>query len=320
MASTARSGQGGFEFSHRPDLRVLPKSSGKCEVDLHGGFAVDKRPGQGEVYYGMPGCGVIRVSADLTTHEILDIPPALRLTNFHGTKLGDFDGSPRLFLAANGEGAVHVLTLDGDLEVTLSRPELREYADDGVVYVPTDTVPRPGNRLIVADGYGSNFISTVDVAQQRWLSAFGGKTQDATEHGKFGTAHGINPLPGKDRLIIADRPHSRLEVQTFEGKFEASYSLPSGSRPCGIDFIEWQGRQLAVVGSLDDPDPNRPAPIYVLDGDTFEVLSTIRPKVELGLELVDHLHNVVWHIVDGELHIVCQAWKPGFYFVLRLAA
>ena len=41
-----------------------------------------------------------------------------------------------------------------------------------------------------------------------------------------------------------------------------------------------------------------------------------RPKEELGLELVQHLHNVVWHRQGGQLYLVCQAWNPGFYFVL----
>jgi hypothetical protein len=37
----------------------------------------------------------------------------------------------------------------------------------------------------------------------------------------------------------------------------------------------------------------------------------------LGLERVDHLHNVVWHEHNGRLFLVCQAWNPGFYFVLE---
>ena len=63
----------------------------------------------------------------------------------------------------------------------------------------------------------------------------------------------------------------------------------------------------------------RPAPIYILDGSTFEVLSTIRPKEDLGLEPVQHLHNVVWHVEGGQLYLVCQAWNPGYYFVLQQA-
>jgi hypothetical protein len=103
----------------------------------------------------------------------------------------------------------------------------------------------------------------------------------------------------------------------LEGDFIASHQLPSGSWPCGIDFLEWKGRSLGVIGSLVDPVKDRPAPIYIIDAGTFEVLSTIRPKEELGIDLVQHLHNVVWHVYHDQLYLVCQSWNPGYYFVLE---
>jgi hypothetical protein len=51
---------------------------------------------------------------------------------------------------------------------------------------------------------------------------------------------------------------------------------------------------------------------------TYEVLSTIRPKEELGIERADHIHNVIWHEHNGQLFLVCQSWNPGSYFVLEL--
>jgi hypothetical protein len=103
----------------------------------------------------------------------------------------------------------------------------------------------------------------------------------------------------------------------LDGHFLASYKLPAGARPCGIDFIAHEGRGYAVVGSLRDPVEGRPAPIYILDADTYEVLSTIRPKEELGIELAQHLHNVVWYAHGGHLYLLCQSWNPGYYFVLE---
>ena len=115
-------------------------------------------------------------------------------------------------------------------------------------------------------------------------------------------------------------PASRkARMNPFEGGGSTSYGLPDGSRPCGIDFVKWDNRWYAAIGSLDDPQEGTPAPIYILDGTTFELLSTIRTKEDLGIELADHIHNVVWHEVEGELYLVCQAWNPGHYFVLRQA-
>jgi hypothetical protein len=174
-----------------------------------------------------------------------------------------------------------------------------------------------GQDLYVADGYGSNYISKADVISQQWTGIFGGRTDDPLENGKFGTAHGMRAHADHQHLVIADRPLSRIQMHGLDGSFTASHTLPGGSWPCGIDFIEWEGRKLAAIGSLVDPVKDRPAPIYITDADTFEVLSTIRPKEDLGIEPVQHLHNVVWHVNGGKLYLVCQSWNPGLYFVLE---
>lgn len=316
MSSKSSSGQSPFVFAHRPELSNLPTAAYEYEVGLHGGFAVDQRPGYGHIYYGMAGAGLLRVDADLGRQEIIALPAELQNINFHSTKIGDFDGQRRLFLPANSEEMVVVLTLDGKIDFTLPRPEFEAYAQEETPYRPTDTVLN-GDQLLVADGYGANYISTADLPTRQWKSSFGGKTEDAHVHGSFGTAHGFNLLPGGG-LAIADRLHSRFEIYTVDGEYQRTYSLPAGSRPCGINFTEYKGRGYAVVGSLNDPNPDRPAPIYILDAEDFSLLSTIRPKEDLGIELADHLHNVIWYQHAGQLYLICQAWNPGHYFVLEL--
>ncbi|MDA1192680.1 MAG: hypothetical protein O3A46_13490, partial [Candidatus Poribacteria bacterium] len=116
----------------------------------------------------------------------------------------------------------------------------------------------------------------------------------------------------------ADRALSRIELYGFDGSYIETSRLPQGSRPCGIDYGKVNGRWLAVIGSLDDPEQGRPAPIYILDGETHELLSTVRPKEELGVEPVDHLHNVIWHEHKGSTYLICQSWNPGHYFVLEM--
>jgi hypothetical protein len=298
-------------------LHSLPESALDAEVSLHGGFAVDRRPGCGHIYYGMPDCGLLRVSPDLTTQEIIDLPPTLKSINFHSTKLGEFDGQTHLFLPANNDAMVAILTLEGAVEFMLPKPEFDQYLSEGNDFKPTDTVLE-GNRLFVADGYGANYIATADLSIRQWTGIFGGKTENAEEHGKFGTAHGMNRTPTGGHLAIADRPHSRIEIFTFEGHFAETQALPPGSRPCGIDYVKHGTRWYAAVGSLDAPEAGRPAPIYILDAATYHVISTIRPKEELDIQAVDHIHNVVWHEHKGQLFLICQSWNPGHYFVLEL--
>ena len=316
MAPDRLSGQKPFAFAHRADLYSLPTAAQAQEVNLHGGFAVDPRPGQGQIYYGMPGCGILRVDPDLQRQEIIRLPNNLGDLNFHSTKIGQFDGKWRLFLPANDDQLVAVVTPEGAVDFILPRPVFEQYQSPDVPYKPTDTL-LVGGELLIADGYGANYISGVDVATQRWTGIFGGKTDSPTEEGRFGTAHGLNFNPVHHHLDIADRPHSRIQAHGTDGHFIGSYKLPPGAWPCGISYAEYRGRWYAAIGCLLDPVEGRPAPIYILDAQSYELLSIIRPKEELGVELAQHLHNVLLYSHGGELYLVCQSWNPGHYFVLQ---
>jgi len=133
--------------------------------------------------------------------ELIELPADLTSINFHSTKIGQFDGQPRLFLPANGDAMVAVVSLEGEVDFILPRPEFDEYSDESTPFNPTDTVQH-GNRLLVADGYGANYVSTADLATRKWISLFGGKTDSLDEHGKFGTAHGFNPTPTGGQLFL----------------------------------------------------------------------------------------------------------------------
>jgi len=156
------SGQAPFAFAHRGDLSTLPAAAQAQEVHLHGGFAVDPRQGMGQIYYGMPGCGILRVDPDLQRQEIIRLPNNLGDLNFHSTKIGKFDGKWRLFLPANDGELVAVVTTEGTVDFILPRPVFEEYQAPEVPYKPTDTL-LVGGELLIADGYGANYISGVDV-------------------------------------------------------------------------------------------------------------------------------------------------------------
>ncbi len=316
MLTKKMSGQAPYVFTSRDDLRSLPQAALPFEVNLHGGFAIDPRSGQGEIFYGMPGCGVMRVSADLQRQEIIGLPDKLQPMNFHSTKIGIFDGGWRLILPANGDEMVVILRLDGQVDFIVPRPIFDEYQSQDAPYRPTD-VALVGDRLFIADGYGSNYITSLDVHTQQWAEIWGGKTTDPTENGRFATAHGIGFNPVHHHLDIADRPHSRIQTHATDGQFVASHHLPSGAFLCGISYLEHGGRWIAAIGCLQDPEVGRPAPIYIVDAQSYELLSIVRPKEELGIELAQHLHNVVLHRHADQLYLVCQSWNPGCYFVLQ---
>lgn len=254
-----RSGDTPFQFIHRKDLHVLPDPVLDNEVNLHGGFAFDNRKDFGHLYYGMPGSGVLRVDPDLSKQELIELPDQLKPMNFHSTKIGNINGAWRLFLPANNDALVAVVTLDGRLDFVLSKPEFEQYQAENIKFAPTDTV-LVDHQLFVADGYGSNYIFSADVTRQQWISIFGGMADSTDQNGRFATAHGINLHPAHaHHLVIADRPSSRIQLHGLDGDFFSSHMLPAGSWPCGVDFIEWEGRFLGVIGSLLDPINDRPA-------------------------------------------------------------
>jgi hypothetical protein len=138
--------------------------------------------------------------------------------------------------------------------------------------------------------------------------AFGGKGEGP---GQFGTGHGITVPSGKKRLDVSDRPHSRIERFNRYGQYLSLVRLPNGSLPCDVSYLD----QYAVVAALDGPDTSKGAPIYVLEND--QLISTIMPKEELGLQNFKHNHNAVLTKIGSRYYIIVQAWNPGDFAILE---
>ena len=179
------SGQAPFAFSLCEDLHTLPEAARACEVDLHGGFAVDPSPG-GHIYYGMPGCGLMAIAPrpeQPGDHRAALRPEADQLPRHHADRV-------RRQAAAGAARQQRrkgvVISLDGNLDYVLSRPEFDEYQDAETPYKPTDTAFADGT-LYVADGYGANYISTVDPGQGRWQGDL--RRQDRRPEGRRTVRH-----------------------------------------------------------------------------------------------------------------------------------
>ena len=63
--SHATSGQGKYKFKVVYKGSHLPQEAQAVLEKAHGGFAVDRRDGKGEVYFALPGAGIIQVSSEL---------------------------------------------------------------------------------------------------------------------------------------------------------------------------------------------------------------------------------------------------------------
>lgn len=302
----------------------LPEAAQAMLKTLHGGFGVDRREGRGETYFAVPGAGIVRLSADLGRAELLATDSEMREANMHNATVwvGD-DGEAYVSYAGNDVAKVFTTTTDGSLLHTLPSPGVEQsfddeavaaYFADGGAFVPTDADCRAG-RLYVTTGYSAlDYVLTAAVDETSGLamswtpSAFGGRGDGA---GQFGTGHGVTISPDGSEVHVADRPNGKIERFSPDGEYLSTLRLPEGSWSCDVDYEGGHG----VVGSLFGPDREQGAPIYVLKGD--ELVSTVMPKEELGLEGFQHIHDAVIRDVNGVLYIIAQAWNPGDFAILR---
>ena len=322
--SAAVSGNGKYQFRVLYTSSHLPAEAQKILKAAHGGFAIDRRPGKGEVYFSLPGAGIVRISSDLKSTTLLDTAPEMRDTNMHNALFWQAkDGTPFLTFPGNAVGKVFTTSIDGRLVHALPAPDgtrdmghpvATDYFAGRGNFVPTDVEVIDG-MFYIPTGYSNlDFVLTAKILstspfKAEWHDlAFGGR---GTAPGQLGTGHGITVPPGTTRLDVADRPNSEIDRYTRYGQYLSTLRMPLGSFPCDIYYMD----NYAVVGSLHGPDRSKGAPIYLMQND--QLISTIMPKEDLGLANFQHIHNAVIKQLNGKMYIIAQAWNPGDFAILE---
>ena len=320
-------GQGNLKFKVLYASDHLPPEAQKVLVKAHGGFAVDRRPGKEETYFALPGAGILQISADLKTINLLDTADEMRKVNLHDTNIWyDRDGTPYLVFPANDEGKIFTTSLEGRMVHKLDaptasdefeQPEIHDYFLGGGNFSPTAVEYLEGLYYVTTGYCNLDYVLTARVTpDQRFQAvwndlAWGGKGDGI---GQFGTGHGITKSPGKVRLDVADRPHSRFERFTRYGHYLSSLAMPSGSLPCDINYLD---QQYSVVPALDGPDKSKGAPIYILEDE--KLVSTLMIKEDLGLPNFVHIHNAAIRKIGSKFYIFTLAWNPGDFAILEQA-
>lgn len=318
------SGQGALKFKVLYTRDHFPEEVVAAIDKAHGGFDVDRRPGKGETYFALPGVGIIQISADLKTTRLIKTPVELKAANAHYTTVwAATDGTPYLSFPANDVGKIFTTTLGGKLVHTLEAPDVmtdfehqavNSYFRAGGRFVPTGVTHVDG-MLYVTTGYSDlDYILGAKIThlspfEADWYPlAFGGKGE---KPGQFGTGHHITVPYGTNRLDISDRANAEVERYSPDGTYLETLPLIKGSFPCSIDYEEG----YAVVACLFGPDQSKGAPLYILEGNNL--VSTVMPKEELGVETFQHLHGAVLRQIDGKFYIIAQSWNPGDIVILE---
>lgn len=308
----ATTGSGDLKFKYNAELSELPAEIAKGILPAHGGFA--KTP-TGELYFGLEGTGLIRLSADLKTKTLVTAADSRLATGgLHNCAYADRDGG-LLLLPDNGGGNVHICKLDGTVLKSLPKPKF--FPEKGA-YRPTDVDLAADGKAYVVDGYGeSKSCFTIDLdAMEYGEYKFGAKVPiRGRVPGLFSTSHGVTFDPTDGALVIADRERRWAQRLTTDGEFLSGFDTPG--TVCDIDFVEHGGERLTVAGCLRGPNWG-PGVVGILRGD--QTVSVLKPKEDLGLSQFDHIHNAAGVVVDGKLYILCYGWNPGCYAVLEHVA
>jgi sugar lactone lactonase YvrE len=310
----AITGTGDLRFRYRPDLSELPENIAKGIKKAHGGFA--KTP-DGDIYFGLEGTGLIRLSADLKTKTLVSDSDDMKGGALHNTTYIKKDGD-LLILPDPARGRVYAVTLEGKTVATIGRPQVNDYyKNPDNAYRPTDADLATDNVLYICDGYSpGKYVLAADLEEQKFFDRYYGGAVEGKgrQEGKYSTNHGVTFDPNDATLLIADRERQWIQRMTLTGEFVEGFDTAGGD-VCDVDFVEWQGERLIVAGCLKSGAGAEPGFVAILrDG---KVVSTLKPKVDLGIEEFQHIHNAAGVVVDGKLFVLCYGWNPGCYAVLE---
>ena len=88
LSAPRTTGDGALRFRLlRTAQSILPKEALIALERAHGGFAVDRREGRGEIYFALRGAGIVRIAPTLDSAELIDTPDIMRYSTLHNTSL-----------------------------------------------------------------------------------------------------------------------------------------------------------------------------------------------------------------------------------------
>ena len=122
------------------------------------------------------------------------------------------------------QGRVTLLTTEG--KVVRQFPTPAEMGIQDGKFMPCDAAYTPAGTLLIADGYGSNFIYEFTL-EGKLLKKWGGPTKD---NANLSNAHGISidtaSDPQRPLVWIPSRSQSQLKAFTLDGTYVETIDLP----------------------------------------------------------------------------------------------
>lgn len=308
---TPVSGQGFWKFIAVTNAMPVPPEIGTNMVRAHGTVVFDVE--RDTVYWGLKKFGWVAFSNQLRDSWIVKGDEAFARNNLHGADILPRKGQRPLIAAADNEGyKVYLTDTTFQNPQILTRPPGGPFVGTNEFYRPTDVAFVNAKQLFITDGYGSgSFLSATTQPFAYEPGYYGG-------HDFSKTPHGITFDPRDKNLLLSARPEGQLKRWSIKQKKVLSINaLPAGTLLCDVDL--WGDYALAAC--LEAPNKG-PGPLMIVNLKTQTVVSTIKPKEELGYTFADHMHDACWYFhKEGrrtDVYIVFTAWNPGGIGALKL--
>jgi len=304
------SGQGFWKFVAAHD-RVPVPARVPSVVQAHGTIIVDKSADV--VYWGLQGVGWIGFSNKLRDSWIVSGHTAFTNGNLHGADiLSQGKKSPRIAAADNMAGKIYLTDTQFQQVEELGVPIHGTYATNKT-FRPTDVAFTSAKELWAVDGYGQQRFIPADVSPLRWREEHYGRGR-----GFSMTLHGVTYDKAQDDLLFSARPEGQLKrVERKNRLLTEVAGLPKGTLLCDVDV--WGNYALAAC--LEGPNKT-PGPLHIINLKKRAIVSTIKPKEELGYADAQHLHDAAWYVTgkgkDQEVYLLFTNWNPGGIGALKL--
>ena len=236
----------------------------------------------------------------------------------HGLTLHDECGEGFLYLTDYERHEVVKTTLSGQVVQRFSYPaDSGQYASADA-FKPTETAVLPNGELVVADGYGLDFIIHYD-REGKVKNIFGGKTELNNAHGiALDTRDAAQPA-----LLVTSRAENALKRYSLDGRLLQSIALPGAyiCRPVVhgenvffavlISKLPWDS-QSGFVMILDKN--NRPVSCPGGSTPRYDGEGTAEPFHQT-VKVFRHPHDV---LADGDQNLYVSQWNSGKVYPARL--
>ncbi len=236
----------------------------------------------------------------------------------HGLTLHDEGGEEFLYLTDYERHEVIKTTLGGRVVRIFPYPaDSGKYAEKKQ-FCPTETTILPDGDVVIADGYGLDFLVQYD-QEGRLKNVFGGKEQ-------LNNAHGVaidTRDPANPGLLVSSRADNFLKRFSLDGRLLEAIPLP-GAYICRPVV---QGRNVFFAVLISHlPWDSQSGFILILDGDNRVVscpggsiprydAAGAAERFYQTVKVFRHPHDV---LPDGDQNLYVSQWNSGKVYPARL--